>query len=69
MDTYTYKFTQGTPKNSSFHSAYQSGHSTEIAHLKVVNDLLLAMDEGKLSILVLLQRLITIDHDILLHCL
>ena len=40
---------------SSFQSAYRPGHSTEIAFLKVVNDLLLAMDEDKLSVLVFLD--------------
>ena len=55
---------------NSFQSAYQPGHSSETALLKVVNDLLLAVGEGKLSVLVLLHisaAFDTIDHDILLH--
>ena len=40
---------------SSFQSAYERDHSIETALLKVVNDLLLAMDDGKLSVLVLLD--------------
>ena len=55
---------------SSFQSAYRPGNSTETALLKVVNDLILAMDDSKLSVLVFLDLFAafdTIDHDILLH--
>ena len=55
---------------SSFQSAYGSGYNTKTAFLKVVNNFLLAMDESKLSVLVLLDlsaAFDTIDYDILLH--
>ena len=38
-----------------FQSTYRTGHSTETAFLCVVNDLLNAMDEDKISVLVLLD--------------
>ena len=40
---------------SDFQSAYRPYHSTESALLKVTNDLLSAMDEGKISVLVVLD--------------
>jgi len=51
-------------------SAYRANHSTETAVLKVLSDILLAIDAGDLSALVLLDlsaAFDTVDHDILLR--
>ena len=51
-------------------SAYCSGHSTEAALLKVVDDLFLSLNKGNISVLALLDfssAFDTIDHPILVH--
>ena len=51
-------------------SAYRKGHSTETFLLKVCDDMLRAMDEGKEGILILLDlssAFDTVDHDILIE--
>ena len=53
-----------------FQSAYRPGYSTETALLEIVNDLLLSLDGGNISLLASLDlsaAFDTIDHDILLH--
>ena len=52
-----------------FQSAYKVGHSTESALLRVHNDVLRALDDGKCVMLVLLNlsaAFATVDHGILL---
>ena len=51
-------------------SAYRPGHSTETALLKVVNDLILSLNKGNISVLALIDlssAFDTIDHPILVH--
>ena len=53
-----------------FQSVYRPYHSTETVLLKLANDLLSAMDESKISVLVLLvlsAAFDTTDHEFLLH--
>jgi hypothetical protein len=50
-------------------SAYRAGHSTETVLLRVVNDILSALDDDKVSVLLLLDNSAafdTIDHSVLL---
>ena len=57
-----------------FQSAYKMGHSTESALLRVHNDVLCALDEGRCVMLQLVRLDLsatfdTVDHGILLSCL
>ena len=52
------------------YNAYHTGHSTETAVLKIVNDLFLSLSKGNISVLALLDltsAFDTIDHPILAH--
>ena len=51
-------------------SAYRKYHSTEIAPLKIHNDILMNMDSQRLTLLVLLDQSAafdTVDHDVFLN--
>jgi len=53
----------------SLQSAYRTHHSTETAVLKVLTDIIYAVDDGDLSVLALVDpsaAFDTVDHDILL---
>jgi hypothetical protein len=53
-------------------SAYRASHSTETALLRIVNDVLLSLDQNKVSLLLLLDlsaAFDTLDHQILLSSL
>ena len=59
----------GSSTTSAIRVRYRVHHSTETAVLKVLSDILLAVDNGDLSVLALLDlsaALDTVDHDILL---
>ena len=56
--------------HNQFQSAYRPGHSTETALLKIVNDLLLSLDDRKMYVMASLDlsaAFDTFDHNILLH--
>ena len=61
-------YSNGFPSDS-FQTAYQAGHSTETVLLRIVNDILSALDNDNILVLLLLDlsaAFDTIDHQILL---
>ena len=58
-------------KKSEYQSAYKEGHSCKTALIKILIDLLWAMEDQKISAFILLDlssAFDMIDHDILLQC-
>ena len=51
--------------NESLQSAYKSGQSTETALVRVKNDIMTSIDQGKPVILVFMDLSATFDHNIL----
>ena len=58
--------------SSSYQLAYKSGHSCETAILKIINDILLAMERKEIAALVMIDlsaAFDTVDYEILLQIL
>ncbi len=65
----TYQHTKANNLDTKFQSAYKKGHSTETALIRVQNDFLMAADQHKAGLLVLLDlsaAFDTIDHKLML---
>jgi len=55
------KYLTNNNLNESIHSAYKSGHSTVTALVRVKNDIMMSIDQGKPVILVLLNLTAAFD--------
>ena len=70
MASHIGSFLESTNKSNNFQSAYKQLHSTETVLLRVHNDVLTAMDSGKVTALTSLDlsaAFDTTDHSILLQ--
>ena len=70
VQSQVYSYLNSRSIHNTCQSAYRPGQSTETALLKVVNDLLLSLIKGSISVLALLDFSLefdTIDHTILVH--